>query len=102
MKNKNQKQQDKHTAEIADFETSLSYLYTNVLLPEGFELTNGSTVNIACVLIPYNTPQAGAGAVALHLYQGGSGHRRRGLQGAGGTSATGLGKKAQINEYPFC
>lgn len=35
-------------------------------LPEGFELTNGSTVNIACVLIPYNTPQAGAG-VSLRL-----------------------------------
>ena len=35
-------------------------------LPEGFELTHGSTVNIACVLIPYNTPQAGTG-VSLRL-----------------------------------
>lgn len=35
-------------------------------LPEGFELTHGSTVNIACVLIPYNTKAAGAG-VSLRL-----------------------------------
>ena len=35
-------------------------------LPEGFELTHGSMINIACVLIPYNTKAAGAG-VSLRL-----------------------------------
>lgn len=35
-------------------------------LPEGFELTTGSIVNIACVFIPYNTDMAGAG-VSLRL-----------------------------------
>jgi|TARA_Y100000356_G_scaffold78907_1_gene65276 hypothetical protein len=35
-------------------------------LPEGFELTHGSTVNIACVLIPYHTKTAGTG-VSLRL-----------------------------------